>query len=74
MGVVPPWYDGCGVRFPFLFMGFLSLALGVFLLAYFAVLKPDGPVSGGIEFAFAFFMIAFGSWVIWRRVTGRDVQ
>jgi hypothetical protein len=60
------------VRFPFTFMGFLSLALGVWILVYFLIRKPDGPVSGGIEVAMAFLMIAFGSWVVWRRLTGRE--
>ncbi|MGH7911554.1 MAG: hypothetical protein ACREOV_07515 [Candidatus Dormibacteraceae bacterium] len=62
------------MRYPFLFMGILSLALGVMFLVWFVVLKPDGPVSGGIEFAMAFLMIAFGSYVVWRRITGKDAQ
>ena len=53
-------------------MGFLSLALGVWIMVYFVIRKPDGPVSGGIEVAMAFLMIAFGSWVVWRRFTGRE--
>jgi hypothetical protein len=53
-------------------MGFLSLALGVWIMVYFLIRKPDGPVSGGIEVAMAFLMIAFGSWVVWRRLTGRE--
>jgi hypothetical protein len=50
-------------------MGFLSLALGVWVFVYFLIRKPDGPVSGGIEVATAFVMVAFGSWVVWRRLT-----
>jgi hypothetical protein len=57
------------VRFPFTFMGILSLALGVWIFAFFLIRKPDGPVSGGIEVATAFVMVAFGSWVVWRRLT-----
>lgn len=60
------------VRFPFTLMGVMSLALGVWILVYFLVRKPDGPVSGGIEAAMAFVMIGFGSWVVWRRLTGRE--
>jgi hypothetical protein len=60
------------VRFPFTFMGILSLLLGVWIMVYFLIRKPDGPVSGGIEVATAFVMIAFGSWVVWRRLTGRE--
>lgn len=60
------------MRFPFTFMGIMSLVLGVWIMLYFVVRKPDGPVSGGIEVAVAFVMIAFGSWVVWRRLTGRE--
>jgi hypothetical protein len=62
------------VRYPFLFMGLLSLLLGLMFLVWFVVFKPDGAVSGGIEFAMAVFMIAFGSYVIWRKITGKDAQ
>jgi hypothetical protein len=67
-----PCYDGAEVRFPFTFMGIMSLVLGVWILLYFLIRQPDGPVSGGIEVAIAFVMIAFGSWVVWRRLTGRE--
>lgn len=63
-----------GVRYPFFFMGLLSLLLGLMFLVWFVVFQPDGPVSGGIEFAMAFVMIAFGSYVVWRRITGKDAQ
>jgi multisubunit Na+/H+ antiporter MnhB subunit len=63
-----------GVRYPFFFMGLLSLLLGLMFIVWFLVFKPDGAVSGGIEFAMAVVMIAFGSYVIWRRVTGKDAQ
>ena len=63
---------GTEVRFPFTFMGVLSLVLGVWIMVYFLIRQPDGPVSGGIEVAMAFVMIAFGSWVVWRRLTGRE--
>ncbi|HZV53273.1 MAG TPA: hypothetical protein VFD49_26345 [Candidatus Dormibacteraeota bacterium] len=60
------------VRFPFTFMGVLCLALGLWIMIYLMVRGPDGPVSGGIEVAMAFVLIAFGSWVVWRRLTGRE--
>ena len=61
------------MRFPFTFMGFMSLFLGAWILVYFMIRKPDGPVSGGIEVATAFVMVAFGSWVVYRRLTrGRE--
>jgi len=63
-----------GVRYPFFFTGLLSLVLGLMFIIWFLVFKPDGPVSGGIEFAMAVLMITFGSWVIWRRITGKDAQ
>ena len=65
-------YDDRAVRFPFTLMGVLSLVVGVWIIVYFVLRQPDGPVSGGIEVATAFVMIAFGSWVVWRRLTGRE--
>jgi hypothetical protein len=65
-------YDGRGVRFPFTLMGILSLVFGIWIMVYFMVRGPDGSVSGGIEVAMAVVMIGFGSWVVWRRVTGRE--
>lgn len=63
-----------GVRYPFFFMGLLSLLMGLMFIVWFLAFKPDGAVSGGIEFAMAVVMIAFGSYVIWRRITGKDAQ
>jgi hypothetical protein len=60
------------LRFPFTFIGILSLALGVWIFLYFIFARPDGPVSGGIEVAAGFVMIAFGSWVVWRRLRGKE--
>ena len=60
------------VRFPYTLMGVISAVLGVWILLYFLIRGPDGPVSGGIEVATAFLMIAFGSWLVWRRLTGRE--
>lgn len=57
------------MRFPFTFMGVISLLLGAWTFIYFIVHGPDGPVSGGIEVAMAFVMVGFGSWVLWRRLT-----
>jgi hypothetical protein len=50
-------------------MGLSSLAFGIFLFLYLLVHKPEGPVTGGIEVAMAFTMVAFGSYVVWRRVS-----
>ena len=57
------------MRFPFTFMGITSLLLGAWIFLYFGLRRPDGPVSGGIEVATAFVMVAFGSWVVWRRLS-----
>lgn len=56
------------MRYPFTFMGLFSLAFGFFLFAYLVVRHPEGPVSGGIEVAMAFTLVAFGSYVLWRRL------
>jgi hypothetical protein len=61
------------VRFPFTFMGLMSLAFGAWIFLYLAGHHPEGPVSGGIEVAMAFTMVAFGSFVLWRRLRrGRE--
>ena len=61
------------MRFPFTFMGLLSLAFGAWIFLYLAQHRPEGAVSGGIEVAMAFTMVAFGSFVVWRRLTrGRE--
>jgi len=54
-------------------MGLLSVLFGAWLLLYLGLHGADGPVSGGIEVAMAFTMVAFGSYVLWRRLThGRE--
>jgi len=61
------------VRFPFTFMGLMSLVFGAWIFLYLAAHPPEGPVSGGIEVAMAFTMVAFGSFVLWRRLRrGRE--
>ncbi|HEX6547244.1 MAG TPA: hypothetical protein VF134_00700 [Candidatus Dormibacteraeota bacterium] len=57
------------MRFPFTLMGLISMIFGGWIFLYLAGHRPEGPVSGGMEVAIAFTMVAFGSWVIWRRVT-----
>ncbi|MEP7105052.1 MAG: hypothetical protein ABI838_04320 [Chloroflexota bacterium] len=61
------------MRFPFTFMGLMSLTFGAWILLYLALHRPEGPISGGIEVAMAFTMVAFGSFVLWRRIRrGRE--
>ncbi len=59
------------MRFPFFAIGLMCLALGVFTFVFFIVRGPDGPVSGGIEVPMAFVMVAFGSYVVWQKITTR---
>jgi hypothetical protein len=49
-------------------MGLFSFVFGVFLFLYLLIHKPEGPITGGIEVAMAFTMVAFGSYVLWRRL------
>jgi hypothetical protein len=51
-------------------LGVVSLVLSVWIILPFLIRQPDGPGSGGIEPAMAFVMIACGSWVVRRRLTG----
>ena len=55
------------MRFPFTFMGLLSVALGAWIAAY-AVLhpSPDG-VTVGLELAPAAGLALFGGWLLYRR-------
>ena len=54
-------------------MGLMSLTFGAWILLYLALHRPEGPISGGIEVAMAFTMVAFGSFVLWRRIRhGRE--
>ncbi len=60
------------MRFPFTFMGVTALVFGAWILGYLLLHTPD-PVDGGLEFATALVLVAFGSWLLWRRITrGRE--
>lgn len=58
------------MRFPFTFMGVMSLLVGLWIFIYFTIHRPDDALSGGMEVAMGFVMIGFGSWVVWRRLRG----
>ncbi|HUZ89756.1 MAG TPA: hypothetical protein VMU49_07995 [Candidatus Acidoferrales bacterium] len=72
--VAAPATMGDAVRFPFTLMGIVSLLLGIWIFVYFLIRGPDGPVSGGIEVATGFVMIGFGSWVVWRKLKGEELN
>lgn len=56
------------MRFPFTFMGLLSLAMGAWIGAY-ALLHPTrDAVSLGLEVVPAAAMLGFGGWLIYRRL------
>ena len=62
------------VRFPFTFMGWVSLFFGGWIFFYLAFHPPYGPVTAGIEVMIAFAMVAFGSGVLWRRYRHGDFR
>lgn len=61
------------MRFPFTFMGLLSIALGAWIVAY-AVFHPahDAFVLG-LELVPAAALLTFGGWILVRRLRGRPV-
>ncbi len=55
------------MQFPFTFMGFFSLAVGVWMF-FFLITHPHiEPFAGGLVTMSAFLMVAFGSFVVYRR-------
>jgi len=61
-------YDLTGMRFPFTFMGLLSLAMGAWIAGY-SFLHPSGDgVTVGLEVVPALAFLAFGGYVLYRRV------
>ena len=57
------------MRFPFTFMGLLSIGLGAWIVGYGALHPTDDPVSTALELVPALGLIAFGGWLLYRRVT-----
>jgi len=56
------------MRFPFTFMGLLSVALGAWVAGY-ALLHPSGDgITLGLEVVPAVALAAFGGWLLYRRV------
>lgn len=60
------------VRFPFTFMGLLSLALGAWIVGYLLLHPSHDGVTVGFEVLPALGLFAFGGWLLYRRaVHGR---
>jgi hypothetical protein len=60
------------VRFPFTFMGLLSLALGAWIFGYLLLHPSRDGVTVGLEAAPALALVGFGGWLLYRRaVHGR---
>ena len=59
------------MRFPFTFMGVFSLAVGLWMF-FFLITHPHmDPFAGGLVTMSAFLMVAFGSFVVYRRYQER---
>lgn len=56
------------MRFPFTFMGVVALLIGVWIFLYLITHQPLEPFSGGLALATGFINVAFGSYVLARRL------
>ena len=60
------------VRFPFTFMGLLSLALGAWIVGYLLLHTSGDGVTTGLEVVPALALFGFGGWLLYRQaVHGR---
>ena len=67
------WYDSGGMRFPFTFMGIVSLAIGVFVVGYLAGHRSLDPAASWMALAAGLLAFGFGVYVIVRRILrGRE--
>lgn len=57
------------MRFPFTFMGLLSIGLGAWIAGYALLHPTSDPITTGLEVAPALGLIAFGGWLLYRRMT-----
>lgn len=55
------------MRFPFTFMGLLSLGFGGWIAGYFLIHRSSDPVVAGSGWGAAILMLAFGVYVLIRR-------
>ena len=56
------------MRFPFTFIGLLSVAFGLWTAAYFALHRSFDPVVEGSGYGAALVMLGFGVYVLLRRL------
>ena len=56
------------VRFPFTLLGLMAIAIGVWVAVYLTVHPGLDPVSNGLAFATAVGALAFGGYVVVRRL------
>ena len=56
------------MRFPFTFMGLMALAMGVWIVAYVATHAAMDPVAAAMAWVTAAACIAFGGYVLVRRL------
>lgn len=61
------------MRFPFTFMGLLSIALGAWIVGYAALHPAHDAFVVGLELLPAGVLLAFGGWILVRRLIGRPV-
>jgi hypothetical protein len=67
------WYDSGGMRFPYTFMGIVSLTIALFVVAYLAAHRSLDPIATLMALAAAAVAFGFGIYVLVRRVfRGRE--
>jgi hypothetical protein len=60
-------YDLSAMRFPFTFMGLLSIALGAWIVGYLILHPARDGLTVGLEVVPALALFAFGGWLLYRR-------
>ncbi len=60
------------MRFPFTFMGALSLLFGAWVGAYTLLHKPADTATLAVELISAAILLGFGGYVVYRRLAGRS--
>jgi hypothetical protein len=56
------------MRFPFTFMGLLSVTLGAWITGYAFVHPSHDGITVGLEVVPALALMTFGGWLLYRRV------
>ena len=55
------------MRFPFTFMGLLSVAMGTWIGGYVLLHRSNDPVTVALEVVPALALVAFGAFLLYRR-------